>query len=49
MEKPDGEILEWVHAHAKTPHAPWEIEAWSAYMEKRDQIAMPKSLSGFAE
>ena len=47
--KPDGEILEWVHAHAKTPHAPWEIEAWSAYMEKRDQISMPKSLSGFAE
>ena len=47
--KADGEILEWVHAHAKTPHAPWEIEAWSAYTEKRDQIAMPKSLSGFAE
>ena len=20
--KADGEILEWVHAHAKTPHAP---------------------------
>jgi hypothetical protein len=31
----DGEILEWVKANAKTPRAPWEIEAWSAYMEKR--------------
>ena len=27
--KGDGEILEWVLASAKTPRAPWEIEAWS--------------------
>src|SRR5260370_28716437 len=33
--KGDGEILEWVQAHSKTPRAPWEIEAWSAFMEKR--------------
>src|ERR1700719_3568233 len=26
--KGDGEILEWVQAHSKTPRAPWEIEAW---------------------
>src|SRR5271168_1993709 len=32
--KGDGEILEWVQSHAKTPRAPWEIEAWSAFMEK---------------
>jgi hypothetical protein len=25
--KGDGEILEWVHANAKTPRTPWEIEA----------------------
>ena len=30
--KADGEILQWVHAHAKTPHTSWEIEAWSPYM-----------------
>ena len=33
--KGDGEILEWVLANAKTPRAPWEIEAWSAFMERR--------------
>src|SRR2546428_8637604 len=33
--KGDGEILGWVQAHSKIPRAPWEIEAWSAYMEKR--------------
>src|ERR1700684_2744665 len=33
--KGDGEILEWVQAHSKTPRAPWEIEAWSAFMAKR--------------
>jgi hypothetical protein len=32
--KGDGEILEWVQAHSKTPRSPWEIEAWSAFMEK---------------
>ncbi len=31
----DGKMLEWVQAHSKTPRAPWEIEAWSAFMEKR--------------
>jgi Domain of unknown function (DUF5069) len=47
--KADGEILEWVHAHAKTPHAPWEIEAWSAYIEKRGPDSDAETLSGFAE
>jgi hypothetical protein len=32
--KDDGEILAWVQSHAKTPRAPWEIEAWSAFIEK---------------
>ncbi|HEV2990626.1 MAG TPA: hypothetical protein VG759_19475 [Candidatus Angelobacter sp.] len=30
--KGDGEIFEWVHANAKTPRTPWEIEAWSGYV-----------------
>src|ERR1700722_17096979 len=29
----DGEVLAWVQPHSKTPRAPWEIGAWSAYME----------------
>src|ERR1700694_1177091 len=33
--KGEGEILGWVQSHSKTSRAPWEIEAWSAYMEKR--------------
>jgi hypothetical protein len=33
--KGDGEILEWVQAHSKTPRSAWEIEAWSAFMDKR--------------
>jgi Domain of unknown function (DUF5069) len=33
--KGDWEILQWVQENSKTPRAPWEIEAWSAFMEKR--------------
>lgn len=33
--KGDGEIVEWIQAHSKIPRTPWEIEAWSAFMEKR--------------
>ena len=47
--KADGEILEWVQAHAKTPRDPWEIEARSAYMEKRGPDSDAETLSGFAE
>jgi hypothetical protein len=43
--KGDGEILEWVQAHSKTPRSPWEIEPWSAFMEKRaPDTATPKHL-----
>ena len=47
--KVDGEILEWVKANATTPRAPWEIEAWSAYIEKRGPDTDAETLSGFAE
>jgi hypothetical protein len=47
--KADGEILEWIQAHAKTPRAPWEIEVWSAYMEKRGPDSDAETLSLFAE
>jgi hypothetical protein len=45
--KGDGEILEWVQAHSKTPRAPWEIEAWSAFMEKRGPDSDAETLELF--
>ena len=47
--KGDGEILEWVLSHAKTPRSPWEIEAWSAYFDKRGPDSDAETLSEFAE
>lgn len=47
--KGDGEILEWVQAHSKTPRMPWEIEAWSAYLEKRGPESDAETLVMFAE
>src|ERR1700693_4180947 len=47
--KGDGEILEWVQSHSKTPRAPWEIEAWSAYFEKRGPDSDAETLELFAE
>jgi hypothetical protein len=47
--KGDGEILEWVQAHSNTPRSPWEIEAWSAFMEKRGPDSDAETLAFFAE
>ena len=47
--KGDGEMLEWVQAHSKTPRAPWEIDAWSAFMEKRGPDSDAETLALFAE
>ena len=47
--KGDGEILEWVQAHSKTPRSPWEIEAWSAFMDKRTPDTDAETLAFFAE
>src|SRR6202453_2488281 len=46
--KGDGERLEWVQAHSKTPRSPWEIEAWSAFMEKRGLDGDAETLALFA-
>jgi hypothetical protein len=45
----DEEALHWVLANAKTPREPWEIEAWSAYMEKRSPDSDVETLAIFAE
>jgi hypothetical protein len=49
LGKGDGEILEWVHANAKIPRTPWEINAWSAHMETRGPDSDAESLASFAE
>jgi hypothetical protein len=46
--KGDGEILGWVPSHSKIPRAPWEIEVWLTYMEKRGPDSDGESLTGFA-
>ena len=41
----DGEMLEWVQAHSKTPRAPWEILPWSLLSWKNARrTATPKHL-----
>lgn len=35
LGKGDGAILDWIHANSKTKLGPWQIEAWSAYHERR--------------
>ena len=47
--KGDGEMLEWVQAHSKTPRFPWEIETWSAFMDKRAPDSDAETLAFFAE
>jgi hypothetical protein len=47
--KGDGEILGWVQGNANTPRSPWEIKAWSAYMETRGPDSDAETLAGFAE
>ncbi len=47
--KGDGEILEWVMGNSKTSRTPWEISAWSSYMETRGPGSDAESLASFAE
>src|ERR1700721_2508833 len=47
--KGDEEILAWVQTHSKTPRAPWEIEAWSAFMETRGPDSDAEALALFAD
>jgi hypothetical protein len=47
--KGDGQLLEWIQSNSKTPRYPWEIEAWSAFMEKRGPDSDAETLVLFAE
>ena len=47
--KGDGEMHAWVQSHSKIPRTPWEIEAWSVFMEKRGPDSDAETLAFFAE
>ena len=47
--KGDWEIIQWLQAHSKTARAAWEIEAWSAFMERRGPDSDPETLEFFRE
>jgi hypothetical protein len=47
--KGDGEMLQWVQSQSKTPRAPWEIEAWSSFMERRGPDSDAETIAGFGE
>ena len=47
--KGDWEILQWIQAHCKNPRAPWEIEGWSSFMEKRGPDSDVETLEFFTE
>jgi hypothetical protein len=46
-DKGDGEILTWIAENQKATHKPWEIEAWSAYHEKRGPDSDQETASFF--
>jgi hypothetical protein len=47
--KGDGEVLEWIHTNAKHKRAPWEIQQWSDYMDRRGPDSDAETLAFFAE
>jgi hypothetical protein len=47
--KGDGAILAWVQASAPLPRQPWEIEAWSSYLERRTPDGDTETLTHFTE
>lgn len=47
--KGDGDIVEWVNANAKPQRAPWEIDAWAAFMTRRGPSGDVETLQYFAE
>jgi Domain of unknown function (DUF5069) len=47
--KGDEEMLEWVQANSENHHSPWEVEAWSAFMEKRGPDSDNETLKFYTE
>ena len=44
----DGEMLAWIEANAKNRRQPWEINAWSAWLEARGPDSDAETLADFA-
>ena len=47
--KGDGEILAWIAAHQKQPRAPWEIQQWSDFQDRRGPDSDAETLKFFAD
>ncbi len=47
--KGDGAMLEWVEANATAKRTPWEVEAWSAFHDRRGPDSDAETLAYFAE
>jgi hypothetical protein len=47
--KGDGEILDWIQGNAKHKRAPWEIQQWSDYMDRRGPDSDAETMKFFAD
>ena len=47
--KGDGEIIEWINAHATHKRSAWEIEQWSEFQGRRGPDSDAETLQMFAE
>ena len=45
--KGDGEVLAWIAANQKHPRAPWEIQQWSDFQDRRGPDSDAESLKFF--
>lgn len=46
--KSDTEILGWIQSNAKSPRAPWEIDAWTTFQDRRGPDSDAETLEFFA-
>ena len=49
LGRTDSEMLAWVHLHMKRRLAPWEIESWSAYQERRMPTSDPDTATFYSK
>jgi len=47
--KGDSEILEWIEANAKHQRAPWEVQQWSDWMDRRGPDSDAETMQFFAD
>ena len=47
--KGDGEILDWINSNAKNRRAPWEIQQWSDFHDRRGPDSDAETMQFFAE